>query len=175
MRAALTALLLFALTCGGALAEGAIQPPDVDRVTFEQYLDGATCNVDMKERSGLYMEGLEKALQKAASAVSDRLSKNGAIQAQFRAAHGEFLLFAQSSPMLAETLNWVDLESGETFHGTAYGYSYVALRCSLLWQQTRAYRRLLASGDPSTLGENSIFASDGPVGGPARIDPRSER
>lgn len=175
MQRTLTALLVLALSCGTALAGNGLQPPDVDRVTFEQYLDGATCNVEMKERSGAYLEGLEAAMETAAKALADRLSKNVELQTEFKSAHADFLAFARSAPMMAESMNWVDLETGETFHGTGYGYAYMALRGSLLWQQIRAYRRVLASGDPSTLAENSIFATDGPIGGPARIDPRSDR
>lgn len=135
---------ILALVALLSVASGdSIPPPDIRSQSLGDYTRN---NLDdSKLLISMYSSALEKHLDSLYLEIHPMLQNVPEIQHSFTEAHQAFLEYAGLWAVFDETSTWYDMNTGEFYYGSGYGYQELYIRCTLYWQQILLYRKFMSS------------------------------
>ena len=161
MRKLSTTVLVTALTVSIAVADGSPRPPryvDIYQVSFDEYVDGATSNMDGKERAERYVDELYREADVLAAMMVHTLGACHDLVPMVQQAHTAMKDYALAMAQVRENLLWYDYETGEFRSGTGYGHESLRAQAEILWMHVVAYNLFGTDFDPQ------MFNTTSPIG-----------
>ncbi len=140
--------------------------PDIREQSVQEYIESAEACFDRKILFSLYIDAMKVELDDLAARINIALSEVPSLQESFREAHEDFTACCHSRAALGEDIQWYNLETGESYFGSGYGYTRMSIIASMYWEQTGVYRHILetASEDPF-IYESFVVLPDSLIGG----------
>lgn len=140
----ITTLLILSLLNSQGFADDTIEPPRVHEQTLSEYVYSGDSNWDMKLRMSAYIDTLILELDSLKSEIENEMTAlTPALLTEFREAHETFLAHAKAWSQIQEDIVWSNLETGELYIGSGYGYIYGFSYCEMIWQRILSYRGFL--------------------------------
>ena len=140
---AVTILILSLLNSQG-FADDTTEPPQIYEQTLSEYVYSGDSNWDMKLRMSAYIDAVMLELDSLKSEVENEMTAlTPGLLTAFREAHETFLAHAKAWSQIQEDIIWSNLETGELYIGSGYGYIYGFSYCEMIWQRIISYRGFL--------------------------------
>lgn len=123
----------------------AIDPPDIQTQTLEQYMAASLDpQAEANLRLGYYSDSLRGELERLAADLEELISTSAQAQL-FRESHEAFLQSTDKWAAFNEEIQWYDQATGELNYGSGGGEVYLQVSTILIWEKILEYRQLLDS------------------------------
>lgn len=117
------------------------EPPRTHEQTLSEYTNLGNSNWEMKLRMQSYLDSLKAELESLRCEVETEMTTIPApLLTEFQVAHEAFLIYAAAWSQIQEDVQWVNLQTGELYMGSGYGYTYTWSMCDLVWERIQSYR-----------------------------------
>jgi hypothetical protein len=120
------------------------EPPRIHEQTLSEYTNSGDSNCEMKLRMQAYLDSLETELESLRCEVETEMTAIPApVLTEFQIAHEAFIIHAEAWSQIQEDIQWFNLQTGELYMGSGYGYTYTWGMCDLVWERIQSYREFL--------------------------------
>ena len=155
-------LFLFSFSSYCYADDDIFEPPRIHEQTLSEYTNLGDSNWEMKLRMQAYLDSLEAELESLRYDVEVEMTAIPApVLTEFQIAHEAFLIHADAWSRIREDIQWFNLQTGEPYMGSGYGYTYTGVMCDLVWERIQSYRDFLEEARNTDYDGFAMFPGEG--------------